>query len=574
MEIYKSDVKTVWFKAAVLGSIWASFEIVFGSFLHNIRFPMSGTILTILAVIIVITFSQIWKEKGIVLRAGIIAALMKAISPSAVLIGPMTGIFMEAVLIEISFFVFGKNYFSYLIAGVLALYSVFIHKIITLLILYGTDIVQISENLYYFVSKQLNIQNIDFVQGLLILSLFYIIVGITASVLGIFIGKKSIENSVKEDLDFKGFKNNFISENEKINYSVPLIFVHLLSIIGVFITFNFLNILFASTFSVLYVTFSIIKYKKSFKHFKKIGFWIQILLLLIISVLFYSGTQNISLFNKEGLLAGTQMILRMFVLFTGFTAISFELRNPLVRAILFRRGLANLYQSMGLAFSVLPEIIERNTNPKLFLKNPVSILTGMVNIADSVFNSFINQLQNREVIIISGQKNKGKTTFVANLIKHLKDKNISVQGITALGVFEKNEKIGFNLQNIENEEQKHLCSVKNIGNTSIGRFYFDEKTIQWGNTIIENIDCLQKGFVIVDEIGPLELKNKGWSESVEKLFLKDNIKIIWVVRKSLVKSVLRKFAISSAKIIDIEKDSINEIVNNLLLNNNNMNNSE
>ncbi|MBN2664305.1 MAG: hypothetical protein JXR68_11700 [Bacteroidales bacterium] len=564
MEIYNTKIKSVWFKAAVLGSIWASFEIVFGSFLHNIRFPMSGTILTILAVIIIITFSQIWKENGIVIRAGIIAALMKSISPSAVLIGPMTGIFMEALLIEFSFFVLGKNWLGYILGGILALYSVMIHKIITLLILYGGDIVKISENLYYFIIKQLKITDINFTQGILILSSFYVIVGFISAILGIYIGQKSVKNSKKEELENSVFKNNFLEENKSEKYSAFFLLFNLFSLVVVFVSLNIFDLLFSALISIFYIVFAIIKYKKAFRHLKKVGFWIQILLLLLISILFYSGTQNLSLLNTEGLIIGLQMILRMFVLLIGFSVISYELRNPLVRAILFRRGFGNLYQSMGLAFSVLPVIIDRNTNPKFFFKNPSKVITGMINIADSVYENFMNRVKNRELIVITGEKNKGKTTFVSKVIDNLKDKNILVQGFTAIGVFENETKSEFYLHDISTGEQKILCSIKNIGKTITGRFFFNDDTVEWGEEILKSVKNNKNTVVIVDEVGPLELKNKGWSNSIDELFKKTDVKIIWVVRKGLVKPVLRKFAVSKASIFDIETSTNEHVVEKLL----------
>lgn len=560
MEVYQTKIKTVWFKAAVLGSIWASFEIVFGSFLHNIRFPMSGTILTILAVIIIITFSKIWTENGIVIRAGIIAALMKSISPSAVLIGPMTGIFMEALLIELSFFVLGKNWLGYIFGGILALYSVMIHKIITLLILYGGDIVKISENLYYFVIKQLKITDISFIQGVLILSSFYVIVGFISAIVGIYIGKNSIKNSRKEEIEDLGFKNNFLEENKSEKFSAFFLFFNLFSIIVVFLSLNIFNLLFSALVSFFYIFFAVVKYKKVFRRLKKVGFWIQILLLLLISILFYSGTQNLSLLNTDGLIIGLQMILRMFILFIGFSVISYELRNPLVRAILFRRGFGNLYQSMGLAFSVLPVIIDRNTNPKLFFKNPSKVLTGMINIADTLYENFMNRVENRELIIITGEKNKGKTTFVSKVIDNLKDNCWVVQGVTAKGVIENGIKKEFYLEDISNGEQKILCSVNKIGNTNTGRFYFNDDTFKWGEKILKSVENNKKTVVIVDEVGPLELKNKGWSDSIEDLFSKNEVKIIWVVRKGLVKSVLRKFAVSKATIYDINESVYIDVV--------------
>src|SRR5664279_4201880 len=95
-------VQPVWIKAAVLGSTWASIEIVVGSFLHNIRFPLSGTILATLGSVLLIAGSRLWNDRGLFWRAGLICALMKPISPSAVIFGPMVGIVGESLLLQVS----------------------------------------------------------------------------------------------------------------------------------------------------------------------------------------------------------------------------------------------------------------------------------------------------------------------------------------------------------------------------------------------------------------------------------------------------------------------------------------
>src|SRR5664280_40231 len=103
----------IWLKASVVGSIWASVEIILGSFLHNLKFPLSGMILSFISVWFLISFLQIWKENGLIMRAGIICALMKSISPSAFILGPMIGIFIEAILIELFILILGKNLIGY-----------------------------------------------------------------------------------------------------------------------------------------------------------------------------------------------------------------------------------------------------------------------------------------------------------------------------------------------------------------------------------------------------------------------------------------------------------------------------
>ena len=69
-----------WREAAVLGSLWAASEIVLGSFLHNLKVPLRGHIMTAIGVILLVAGHRRWPQRGLIWRAGLIAAAMLYIS--------------------------------------------------------------------------------------------------------------------------------------------------------------------------------------------------------------------------------------------------------------------------------------------------------------------------------------------------------------------------------------------------------------------------------------------------------------------------------------------------------------
>jgi len=117
-----------------MGSIWAANEILLGSFLHNLRIPLSGTFMAFLSVALMVSFSMIWKEKGLIIKAGLIAALMKSISPSAIILGPMVGIILEAAFLQIFVYFLGRNLLGFAIGGAFAVSGVLFQKVGRLLI--------------------------------------------------------------------------------------------------------------------------------------------------------------------------------------------------------------------------------------------------------------------------------------------------------------------------------------------------------------------------------------------------------------------------------------------------------
>ena len=86
---------TVWRRAAIYGSLWAASEIVVGSFLHNLRIPFAGSLLAAFGVLVMTAGHRAHPERGLIWRSAVVCALMKSISPSAVILGPMVGIAME-----------------------------------------------------------------------------------------------------------------------------------------------------------------------------------------------------------------------------------------------------------------------------------------------------------------------------------------------------------------------------------------------------------------------------------------------------------------------------------------------
>ena len=90
---------------------------------------------------------------------------------------------------------------------------------------------------------------------------------------------------------------------------------------------------------------------------------------------------------------------------------------------------------------------------------------------------------------------------------------------------------------------------------AIGRFVFSKKSFNKAIQIIR--DAVSKdGWLIIDEIGPLELKGEGFSEVLKEVLLKRNDKLLLVVREGLIQPVKDYFMIDATVF-----DSIDEIQN-------------
>lgn len=363
----------LWIKASVTGGLWAAVEIILGSFLHNLKFPFAGTILTAIGIVFLVSFYQIWPEKGLIWRAGLVCALMKSISPSAVILGPMIGIFTEALLLELTIRIGGSWLLSYALGGALAMVSTLLHKVISLLIYYGFNLVQIYENIYSFALRQLRLPESSPWNLLFILMGIYIIAGVISAFIGTMIGRKSRQIDAPSSLNIKLNKpgKELFTLPPSQSFSLPLFFIHLFSVLAGMFLLNRMHFFIALGFVAIYSSFALIHYKSLIHRFRKPFFWIQIFLMVIVAGLFW---ENISsgdrAFTIAGIWIGIEMCLRAILIFVGFSSISIEIRNPIIKAFLIRKGFRKIYLSVSMAFAALPLMIERISNPFHFLSRP------------------------------------------------------------------------------------------------------------------------------------------------------------------------------------------------------------
>ncbi len=567
LPLAQNKVSEVWLRASVIGSLWASVEIILGSFFHNLRIPFAGTILAMNSVALMVAFSQIWRVKGLFWRAGLIAALMKSISPSAILLGPMIGIFTEALLMEISTRTFGRNILGYIIGGALALSSTIVHKIVSLLVYYGFDFVTVLVNLYDYSLKQIGYTDLQPETALFLLISIYVLLGVASSVFGFSIGRKAAKNPLVNEQPGRislSLDKKLIGLDEGQKFSVKVLFLHLFILAVCLVMINSYSFLLGSAFIIIYVAFCIYYYKRSLRHLKRPFFWIQVVVLTMLATLFFNGFQSGNFFNQEGLMVGIKMNIRAILILVGFSAISVELRNPVVKSVLYRKGFSQLYLSVGLAFAALPSVIGQFAKPKHFLRKPFNTLSSVLLQADNLFSLFRDSMNKPKVFILTGEKHEGKTTFAAALADALKKQGISTGGFLAPGKFENNRRSEFDILDLKTGSRKPLCSIHRTEGESIGPFRFDPSGQQFGNQILSPENLRKIGVVFIDEIGPLEIKNQGWAPAIDKLMHNPGRTHIWIIRKGLVNEAIQKWELMDVQVFDINSTKSEVVLNTVL----------
>jgi nucleoside-triphosphatase THEP1 len=560
----------IWLKASVVGSIWASVEIILGSFLHNLKIPLSGMILSFISVWLLISFLQVWKENGIILRAGIICALMKSISPSALILGPMIGIFTEAILIELFIFVFGKNLVGYLVGGAFAVLATLLHKLVSLLIHYGFDFIKILSDLYLFAVKQIDLEHLSPTFLIIFIIFIYIIIGMAGAIAGYATGLKYLKNRSFSERQHEVVLNakNQLSDNT-INQSYSLIFllINLFSIGAILFLMNTPHFIAAIVSSITYIGFCILKYKNSLRRLKKISFWISFMIITFAAAFLWNGFSHGAFFSMDGLIIGLKMNARAIIIIIGFVSLSVELKNPVIKSLLYNRGFASLYQSLNLAFSALPFFLS-NLSKSENKKKGISGISfhGLLGQAETLLSIFEKEhLLRPQVVIITGEIHQGKTTFAQKIVADLHEQKIRIAGFFSVGINENGIRTGFNLVDIVSSRQIELCSdKKNEKRLKFGRYYFNSDAISLGNEILNSNNLSDKQLIVIDEVGHLELNGQGWSNAIENIIRSNTVPQLWIVRKSLVQKCSRRWNIGNAYIFDITESNIQEVENKLI----------
>lgn len=154
------------------------------------------------------------------------------------------------------------------------------------------------------------------------------------------------------------------------------------------------------------------------------------------------------------------------------------------------------------------------------------------------------------VYLITGEVNHGKTTKLLSIYREKKQG----EGFFNRKVYIENKYIGQDIVRISTGEYKRF-SLKDsfipLDWDEQYRYYdysFSRSGMEFAESIVEHI--IESGIepAFIDEIGPLELENKGLYEAF-KLLTESGKELYVVVRESCLQDVIKKFNINAFKVI-------------------------
>src|SRR5258705_7050710 len=149
------------------------------------------------------------------------------------------------------------------------------------------------------------------------------------------------------------------------------------------------------------------------------------------------------------------------------------------------------------------------------------------------------------IFILTAPIQSGKTTSLISWSAERKD----VHGILTPVVGGKRV-----FMNAQTREQFPMEAAGEEETLVVGRFVFSKAGFDKAIQIFR--DAINKeGWLVIDEIGPLELKGQGFCDVLKEVLAQRNNKLLLVVREGLVQQVKEYFSIGTATVTGINEMS-------------------
>jgi len=141
---------------ALFGALWGVIELSLGTVLHASKLPFRGTILTIVAVVLISVSRSFITYKGSVIAISSVAASLKLITIPGFNITPFIAIIVEGIIGELVFTVLSYNFISSLITGSLILIYTLIHSFVMQGVFFGFNIYNVYIDIINSIGKSIN----------------------------------------------------------------------------------------------------------------------------------------------------------------------------------------------------------------------------------------------------------------------------------------------------------------------------------------------------------------------------------------------------------------------------------
>lgn len=472
-------------------ALWVLCEAMLGGIIHGFKIPVSGLVVGSCAIVCICLIAWYVPTKGAIIKATIIVAVFKMMLSPQAPPPAYIAVFFQGLLGELLFW--NKRYFklSCILLAVLGLLESGLQRILVLTIVYGNDLWKVINNFINGLTKQKVTTNYSLWIGVAYVALHFItgiVIGWWASLL-----PKRIEKWRREN------KYNIIVQD-------------------------------ATTFSP-----AVTRKRKRLKT----GLLIIWLLLIALYVQSYFKIGSPLLPSHISL----KILLRSIIIVLGWIFII----GPLLKQLLHKwlqKEQNRSQQEVQEVLRLLPitqQLITQSWKQSAASKGWKRINTWSKMVLTNALT--VQPSYGQQIFILSAPIQTGKTTALLNW----SEKRTDVYGILTPVVNGKRMFMNAHNRQIFSMEAKEGEETV----LKVGRFTFSERNFNQAIAIIR--DAMdKKGWLIIDEIGPMELRGDGFSEVVKEIIALRKGMILLVVRANdnLPDRVKEFFAIHTATVIE------------------------
>ena len=553
----------VWQRAAVYGSLWAASEIVVGSFLHNLRIPFAGSFLAAFGIMVMTAGHRVFPERGLIWRAAVICALMKSISPSAVILGPMIGIAMEGVLLEGCVRLLRGHAAGYLVGGALAVSWSMVQRMLSALIAFGPDVVRLYVEAYNFAARSMGVSRVGPFDLIATLIAAEWLMGLTAAALGLSIARQAsrLPASPRATGVPAGVAAAapIVAEGSWSLARFGLVSAGLFAgMAGLSFVPLWLGALYVAAFAAIVLR----AYPRASARIRRPGLWIELAAVMLLAGLLLGGVRHGAAGIAEGLFAGSAMVLRAVLVLFGFTAVSVELRNPRILSWVERRRLRGLSDALGVAFGTLPAFTASLSQPGRSWRQPRRQVVELVRLANDLVLATGDGARPTRTVIVTGATGSGKTTVVRGAVEGLRARGLSVAGILAPGLLEDGRRSGFDLVDLGTGQTAALAredAGPSGAHPQWSRFAFSPDGLALGERAL-GPGAFGADVLVVDEVGPFELAGGGWASALDRIAREYTGTVLLVVRASIADAVTARWGSPDTVVLDAALTPADSIV--------------
>ncbi len=131
-----------WTYAALFGALWGALEATVGTAVYLGKMPLRGTVMGVLGLLCLVCLRRLQPRPGVCLLAGVVAIFLKVFTLGGFFPGPLIGIAVEAIAVEVAMTATGGRAIGAAIGGAIALGTNPLQKLGMMWLVAGSEAVE------------------------------------------------------------------------------------------------------------------------------------------------------------------------------------------------------------------------------------------------------------------------------------------------------------------------------------------------------------------------------------------------------------------------------------------------